>query len=92
MKVIKIGAIWCGGCLVMNKVWKKLKDNYQFDYQELDYDMDEDEVKKYSPGDVLPIFIFMNEDEEIDRLTGEFSYDELYNKMLEVGIINEENN
>ena len=30
MKVIKIGAIWCGGCLVMNKTWNKLKDNYQF--------------------------------------------------------------
>ena len=92
MKVIKIGAIWCGGCLVMNKTWTKLKNNYQFDYQELDYDMDEEEVKKYSTGVVLPVFIFLDEDKEVDRLIGEFSYDELLNKMIEVGIINEENN
>ncbi|MBQ6497255.1 MAG: thioredoxin family protein [Bacilli bacterium] len=92
MKVIKIGAIWCGGCLVMNKVWNKLKDNYHFDYEELDYDMDEDEVSKYEPGKILPVFIFMDGDKEVDRLTGEFSYDELHNKMIEVGIINEENN
>ena len=92
MKIIKIGAIWCGGCLVMNKTWNKLKDNYQFDYEELDYDMDEEEVSKYEPGKILPVFIFMDEDKEIDRLTGEFSYEELLNKMIEVGIINEENN
>ena len=92
MKVVKIGAIWCGGCLVMNKVWNKLKDNYEFDYEELDLDMDEEEVEKYSPGDVLPVFIFLKDDKEIDRLVGEYSYDELKNKMIEVGIINEENN
>ena len=92
MKVVKIGAIWCGGCLVMNKPWAKLKDNYQFEYEELDLDMDEEEVEKYSPGDVLPVFIFMDEDKEISRLTGEFSYDELLNKMIEVGIIDEKNN
>ena len=92
MKVVKIGAIWCGGCLVMNKVWNKLKDNYQFDYEELDLDMDEEEVEKYSPGDVLPVFIFLKDDKEVDRLVGEYSYDELKNKMIEVGIINEENN
>ncbi|MBQ3298123.1 MAG: thioredoxin family protein [Bacilli bacterium] len=92
MKVVKIGAIWCGGCLVMNKTWNKLKDNYQFDYEELDYDMDEEEVTKYSPGKVLPVFIFIDKDKEIDRLTGEFSYEELVNKMIEVGIINEKNN
>jgi hypothetical protein len=42
MRVVKIGAIWCGGCLVMNKVWNKLLKNYSFDYTELDLDMDED--------------------------------------------------
>ena len=28
MKLIKIGAIWCSGCLVMNKVWNKLIKEY----------------------------------------------------------------
>ena len=76
----------------MNKPWSKLKDNYQFEYEDLDLDMDEEEVEKYSPGDVLPVFIFMDGDKEISRLTGEFSYDELLDKMIEVGIIDEKNN
>ena len=46
MKVIKIGAIWCGGCLVMNKIWKALTSKYNFSYEELDYDMDEEEASK----------------------------------------------
>ena len=92
MKVVKIGAIWCGGCLVMNKIWTKLKKNYDFTYEELDYDMDEEEVEKYSPGKVLPVFIFVKKNKEVDRLVGEVSYDELVNKMVEVGIIDEENN
>ena len=28
MKIIKIGAIWCPGCLVMKKVWKNIITNY----------------------------------------------------------------
>ena len=29
MKVIKITAIWCGSCLIMNKIWKKYEDKYE---------------------------------------------------------------
>ena len=85
MKVVKISAIWCGGCLVMNKVWKKLKDNFDFEFIELDYDMDEDEVKKYNPGEILPVFIFYNGKNELLRITGELSYDEMVEKIKEVG-------
>ena len=46
MKIIKISAIWCGACLITNKVWNELKSNYQFDFVEYDYDMDEEEVMK----------------------------------------------
>ena len=92
MRVIKIGAIWCGGCLVMNKVWNKLIKNYSFDYTELDLDMDEDEVKNYNPGDKLPVFIVLDENREIERFTGEFSYDDLEKKLKDVGVLNEVNN
>lgn len=85
MKAVKISAIWCGGCLVMNKVWKKLKDNFDFEFIELDYDMDEDEVKKYNPGEILPVFIFYNGENELLRITGELSYDEMVEKIKEVG-------
>jgi thiol-disulfide isomerase/thioredoxin len=92
MRVIKIGAIWCGGCLVMNKVWNKLIKNYSIDYTELDLDMDEDEVKKYNPGDKLPIFIILDNGEEVERFVGEYSYDELEKKLKDVGVLNEKDN
>ena len=92
MKIVKISAIWCGACLIMNKVWSKLKENNNFEYIELDYDMDEEEVKKYAPGDKLPVFIVYDNDKEILRLTGEFSYDEFISKLEEVGVKLEENN
>ena len=89
MKVIKIGAIWCGGCLVMNKIWKELTSKYNFLYEELDYDMDEEEVKKYDVGKTLPVFIVLDNDKEVDRIVGEVSLEEFEEKLKEVGIINE---
>lgn len=89
MKVIKIGAIWCGGCLVMNKIWKALTSKYNFSYEELDYDMDEEEVKKYDVGKTLPVFIVLDNDKEVDRIVGEVSLKEFEEKLKEVGIINE---
>ena len=85
MKLVKIGAVWCSGCLVMNKVWTKLKETYSFDFVELDYDMDEEEVLKYNPGDVLPVFILFDRDKEILRVTGEMSFEEMVTKINEVG-------
>jgi len=90
MKFVKIGAIWCGGCLVMNKVWTKLKEHYDFEFVELDYDMDEEEVMKYEPGNVLPVFILYSGDKEVLRLVGELSYDEMVRKIDEVGGSDEE--
>ncbi len=77
MKVIKIGAIWCGACLIMNKHWNRLQKEYDFDAVELDYDMDEEEVSKYQPGKILPVFIYMDGDKEITRMTGEVTYESL---------------
>lgn len=91
MKIVKISAIWCGACLIMNKVWNKLKDK-DIELIELDYDMDEEEVKEYNPGDILPVFIVFAGEKEVLRLTGEFSYDEFINKLKEVGVMLEENN
>lgn len=72
MKIVKIGAIWCGGCLVMAKAWENLKKNYpNIEFVELDYDMDEEEVKKYNVGDILPVFIFYKDDKEVNRINGE---------------------
>ena len=73
MKIIKIGAIWCPGCLVMKKIWKNILTDYSdLDITELDYDMNSQEVSKYNPGKVLPVTIFLDEDDnELIRLIGE---------------------
>lgn len=92
MKLIKIGAIWCSGCLVMNKVWNKLIKEYNFSYETYDIDMDEDEVEKYNVGEKLPVFIVMENDKEIKRFIGEYSYSDMLNNLREVGLLNEESN
>ncbi len=84
MKVVKINAIWCSGCLVMNKIWKNILKNQQIETINLDYDMDEDEVLKYDVGDILPVFIFYKDDKEVRRVVGEVSEEELLKIIEEV--------
>ena len=73
MKIIKIGAIWCPGCLIMKKVWKNITNDYSnLDVMELDYDIDNEVVSKYNPGHVLPVVIFLDKNgNELERLIGE---------------------
>ena len=54
--------------------------------------MDEEEVYKYNVGDILPVFIFFDQDKEITRVIGEVSEKEMLDKLREVGLINEESN
>ena len=92
MKVVKITAMWCSACVIMNKVWKKINDKYEIDTLELDYDLDDEEVSKYNVGKILPVFIFYEDDKEILRLTGEYKEDEMIKKISEVCELNEKNN
>ena len=86
MKVVKIGAIWCSGCLVMNKIWKNIMKEYSFETITLDYDIDFEEVSKYNVGDVLPVFIFYKDDKEVVRVIGEKKENELRKIIEEIGI------
>ena len=71
MKIIKINAMWCSGCLSMKKMWKEIEEEYpDLDIINYDYDMDSDEVEKYNVGEILPIVIFQKEKKE-KRLIGE---------------------
>ena len=85
MRIVKIGAIWCPGCLVMKKVWKSIISNYpELDITEYDLDMDKDEVAKYNPGKVLPIVIFLDDnDQELERIIGEVKEEELVERINE---------
>ena len=85
MKVVKINAVWCSGCLVMNKIWKNILKSYDIETINLDYDIDEEEVSKYDVGDVLPVFIFYKDDKEVCRIVGEKSEKEMIKIIKEIG-------
>ena len=84
MKIVKINALWCSGCLYMKKVWKEvLKEYSDLDIVEYDYDMDEDVVSSYNPGEILPVAIFYKGDAEYKRLNGEHSKEEIISTIKE---------
>lgn len=80
MTIIKIGALWCPGCLMVNNSINKLKKEYDINLIEYDYDFNP-EVKEYNVGNVLPVLIFMKYNKEISRIVGERSYKEIKNEI-----------
>lgn len=81
-KVVIITAVWCPSCLILKKNLKKLKEEYNVEFETLDYDFDEDEVKKYDVGEKLPVIITKN-----NRLIGEKSYDEIVEFLKEEKVL-----
>ncbi len=85
MKVIKITAIWCSACLIMNKIWNKVLEKKDIETVSLDLDFDSEKAEKYTPGDVLPVFIFIKDNKEVKRIVGEHSYEELLEVIENIG-------
>lgn len=85
MTVIKIGAVWCNGCLVMRPRWQEIeKENPWLKTKYFDYDQDRAAIEKYgiSSGN-LPVFIFLDKrGEELERVSGEVD------KVKLVGLVN----
>ena len=79
MKVIKIGALWCSGCLVMKPRWEKVEhDNPWLETEYLDFDEDTEKVKEHQVEETLPVFVFLSKDGcEIDRKVGEITEEEI---------------
>ena len=85
MKVIKINAMWCPGCLISKSTWKEIEDNYpNNEYIDYDYDLDEDKIEPYNIGEILPVVIIFDKDKEVKRIIGEKSKKEL---LKEIGDI-----
>jgi len=82
MKVLKIGAIWCPGCIIMKPRWEKIeKENPWVKTEYYDFDENKEIMEKYNVDDVLPVFIFLDKDnKEFLRLKGEVSE----KKLLEI--------
>lgn len=85
MKVIKFGAVWCPGCLVMRPMWQEIeKENPWLKNEYYDYDQDKEAVQKWNVDETLPTFVFVDKDEkELFRLQGERSKRELLKLLLE---------
>ena len=88
MKLIKFSALWCPSCLIMNGRVNKIVDEYNLEYIEYDYDIDESKVEEYKVGDILPVIIIENNGKEVIRIIGEKSENEL--KRILEGVSNEE--
>ncbi len=73
MKVLKFGAVWCAGCLVMKPRWQEIEKEYHWLQTEYyDFDNNKPQVEKYQITKTLPVFIFLDkQDNEFLRLSGE---------------------
>lgn len=85
MKVLKIGAVWCNGCLVMRPRWQEIeKENPWLETQYFDFDKDKEIIEKYNiDSGVLPVFVFLDKSgKEIFRLNGEIEKNVLIDTIL----------
>ena len=76
--------MWCSGCLSMKKIWKDIEKEYpDLDITTYDYDIDEEEVKKYNVGKILPVVIFIKNNVQ-KRLIGEKKKKEIIEVIKEL--------
>lgn len=85
MKVLKFGAVWCSGCLVMKPRWAELEKEHSWLKTEMyDYDNNKEMVEKHKIDENLPTFIFLDKNEnEFLRLQGEIEKSKLVEIILE---------
>ncbi|MGI6373968.1 MAG: TlpA family protein disulfide reductase [Patescibacteria group bacterium] len=85
MKIIKFGAEWCPGCLVMKPRWEELETELAWlETEYYDFDKDKEEVNEYQINSVLPVAIFLDkEGKELLRLNGEQSKKKLIETINE---------
>jgi len=78
MKIIKVSAMWCPSCLIMSDTIEQVVNENNLELIKYDFDLDDDVVKKYNVGNILPVIIKVDDDlNEISRLVGEHSKKEI---------------
>lgn len=83
MKVVKVWAVWCAGCIVMKPIWRDVEsENPWLKTEYFDFDEDTLELEKYHVDGNLPVFIFLDKKwKEIERIHGEISRKDLLAKL-----------
>lgn len=83
MKILKFNAIWCSGCIVMKKIMKEIEELYpNIEIESYDYDMDNEMVEKWEIGNIIPVLIFVDENnKELGRLIGEKTKKEIIREI-----------
>lgn len=85
IKIVRITAMWCSGCLITKKAWLDIEKEYpSFEYITLDYDLDYDRVLEYNVLDILPVVIIFKDDVEVKRIIGEKNKKEIYKELEEI--------
>jgi len=84
MKVLKFGAVWCSGCLLMGPRWQEIEKKLPWLKTEyFDVDKDTEVIKKYRLTD-YPAFIFLDKNgQEFHRMYGEIDKKELIEYLQE---------
>lgn len=78
MKIIKITAMWCPSCLIMNSMIDDIISKFNLEMESFDFDLDQDVVEKFNVGNILPVLIKIDESgNEISRIVGEHSSSEV---------------
>lgn len=72
MKIIEFGAMWCAGCLVMERRINRIKEQYpEVEFIKMDIDNNKEEFSQYEIGKKIPVYVFLKEEVEVSRLIGE---------------------
>lgn len=75
--IIRISAMWCSSCIIMKSRFNDVIKEYNLDIKDYDYDLDEDKIKEFNIGEILPVYIKIEDNKEVKRLVGEHSKEEL---------------
>ncbi len=82
IKLVRISAVWCPACLIMRPRFQEIEKIFpDFEHLEYDYDLDEEIIKKYQVGDILPVLILLDNNKEVTRLIGEKTVQEIESKL-----------
>jgi len=83
MKVLKIGAAWCSGCLVMKPRWGEIEKELPWLKTEFyDYDESPEAIRQYNINESLPVAIVLDDDgSELHRFEGEVAKDDIRKKL-----------